>query len=47
MRKPPHSNQKISLQYVQTDKMLTEMLPKPLKKLRYTKNVEEVGLRVP
>jgi len=40
-------DQKISLQYIQTEKMLADMLTKPLKKVRYIKNVDEVGLRVP
>ena len=40
-------DQKINLQYIQTEKMLANMLTKPLKKVRHIKNVDEVGLRVP
>jgi hypothetical protein len=40
-------DQKINLQYIQTDKMLADMLTKPLKKVRHVQNVEQVGLRAP
>jgi len=33
--------------YIQVKKMLADMLIKPLKKVRYIKNVDEVGLRAP
>jgi hypothetical protein len=40
-------DQKISLQYIQTEKMLADMLTKPLKKVRHAENVKQVGLRAP
>jgi hypothetical protein len=36
---------KISLAYIQTDKILADMLTKPLRKVRYLQNVQQVGLR--
>jgi hypothetical protein len=40
-------DQKISLQYIHTDEMLADMLTKPLKRVKHTKNIEQIGLRAP
>lgn len=36
---------KISLHYIQTDKMLADMLTKPLERLRHSQKAEQAGLR--
>jgi hypothetical protein len=37
---------KISLAYIQTDKMLADMLTKPLRKSRHLQNVEQDALKI-
>jgi hypothetical protein len=36
---------KISLAYIQTDKMLADMLTKSWRKVRHLQNVEQIGLK--
>jgi hypothetical protein len=37
---------KIGLVYIQTDKMIADMLTKPFRKVRHLQNVEQAGLKI-